>query len=346
MKKLDKNRIGLTPCEKGKTMNPVSVIIPAYNEEASIQSQVKAIRQVLSSEEIPHEIIVVNDGSEDHTAQQAIFARANVLWHTENRGYGAAIKSGIMAAKYETIVIIDADGTYPPDQIPNLVNKLETADMVVGSRTGKDVHIPWLRQPAKWFLGWLATRIAGRPIPDLNSGMRTFRGECVKQYFPILSNQFSFTTTITLALLADDYHVVYHPINYYPRIGKSKIKSWHFMDFTILILRMAMLFQPLKIFIPLAFMCGLLGVLKVIYDIIAFFPRSSEIGWSLLYQAILSSSALFLLLSALQLLLIGMVADGVVRRIAQHNRPKAPSHVVCFSDSCAYSQVKDQVMTL
>jgi glycosyltransferase involved in cell wall biosynthesis len=255
-------------------------------------------------------------------------AQAQVLRHPINRGYGAAIKTGILAAKHDIIVISDADGTYPAEEIPHLVAKLETADMVVGARTGPEVHIPMIRRPAKMVLGWLATRIAGQPIVDLNSGLRAFRRECVKQYFSILSNRFSFTTTVTLALLADDYLVVYHPINYYRRIGKSKISPRHFMDFTILVLRMAMLFQPLKVFAPLAFTCGLLGLVKVLFDVVTVFPRAHTFGWSLLYQPVLSTSAILLLLVALQLLLIGMVADGVVRRIGQHNRSQAPSHAV------------------
>jgi len=198
----------------------VSVILPAYNEEGAIGAQIKSIRGVLSSHRKPHEIIVVDDGSNDGTAEQAVRAGARVLCHSENRGYGAALKSGIVAAKYETIVIADADGTYPAEEIPVLVEKLQTADMVVGARTGEHVQIPWARRPAKWLLTHLATRISGRPIPDLNSGLRTFRRDCLTQYFPILSNQFSFTTTSTLALLADDYRVVYHPVNYYKRIGR------------------------------------------------------------------------------------------------------------------------------
>ena len=159
---------------------------------------------------------------------------------------GLLIKTGIVAAEYDTIVIIDADGTYPPDQIPHLVSKLETADMVVGARTGTDVHIPWVRRPAKWLLGLLANRVSGQSIPDLNSGLRTFRRDCVRQYFSILSDKFSFTTTVTLALLADDYRVVYHPINYYRRLGKSKVTPRNFVDFTILVLRMAMLISAIE----------------------------------------------------------------------------------------------------
>jgi len=324
---------------------PISVVIPAYNEEAAVGAQVESVRRVLISQGIIHEIVIVDDGSQDRTAEKALQAQARVLRHPGNRGYGAAIKTGIMAAKHDTIVITDSDGTYPAEEIPNLVAKLETADMVVGARTGKEVHIPIIRRPAKSFLGWLAARIAGQVIPDLNSGLRAFRRDCVKQYFSILSNRFSFTTTVTLAYLADDYLIAYHPINYYQRIGKSKITSRHFMDFTILVLRMAMLFQPLKVFTPLAFICGFLGGMKVFYDIATVFPRTGSFDWSLLYQPVLSTSAILLLLVGLQLLLIGMVADGVVRRIGQQNRSMAPSHAIRAFQSLPTAQHEQEELT-
>jgi glycosyltransferase involved in cell wall biosynthesis len=320
----------------------ISVILPAYNEEDAISDQIKSIRDVLLSCDIEHEIIVVDDGSVDRTAELAIQKGVRLLRHHENRGYGAALKTGILAAKFETIVITDADGTYPSDQIPQLVRKLENADMVVGARTGTNVNIPWLRRPAKWILGWLADRIAGGPIADLNSGLRAFHRDCVRQYFNILPNQFSFTTTITLALIADNYRIVYHPIDYYARIGKSKILPRHFMEFMILILRMAILFEPLKIFLPLAFSCGLLGVLKVVFDILAFFPRNATFGWSLLYKEVLSSSALLLLVVALQLLLIGMVADGLLKRIVQQNRTPVPSRGVWATESRSISHIQEK----
>jgi glycosyltransferase involved in cell wall biosynthesis len=306
----------------------ISVIIPAYNEEGGVGSQIVSIQDVLRSQDIAHEIIVVDDGSEDATAEKAVEAGARVLRKPENQGYGAAIKTGILAAKYDTLVIIDADGTYPADEIPNLVRKLETADMVVGARTGDNVHIPWVRRPAKWLLGLMARRLSGQAIPDLNSGLRTFRRDCVTQYFSILSNKFSFTTTVTLALLADAYRVVYHPINYYERLGKSKIRPRNFIDFAILVLRMAMLFQPLKIFGPLAFLCIMLGVVKATADSATVLSRAPVWDLSLLQHPMLSVSAVLLLLVGLQILLIGMVADGVLRRIGQGNRDLAPSHAV------------------
>ena len=305
---------------------PVTVIIPAYNEASSIDNQIQLVREVLVGHAFTYEIIVVDDGSQDATAEAALRANVRLLQHPENRGYGASLKTGILAAHYEVVVIIDADGTYPAEQIPSLVAKMENADMVVGARTGETVKIPWVRQPAKWLLRMLATRIAEQPIPDLNSGMRVFRRETIQQYFSILSNRFSFTTTSTLAYMADDYRVVYQPINYYQRVGKSKIVPWAFMDFMVLIVRMSMMFNPLKVFTPLALTFGFLGVLKTVFDVWALFARNPGAGWTLLLQPVLSTSAVLLLFVGLQLMMIGMVADGVVRRIAQHNRPLAPSY--------------------
>jgi glycosyltransferase involved in cell wall biosynthesis len=312
---------------------PVSVVIPALNEEDAVAAEVKAIHDVLRTQDIVHEIVVVDDGSEDRTAERAAKAGARVLRHLENRGYGAALKAGIRAAKHDIIVITDADGTYPPEQIPELLDKLDEADMAVGARVGTNVRIPLIRRPAKWMLGQLAQYIAGRAIPDLNSGLRAFHRDCVQQYFSILSNRFSFTTTVTLALFADDYRIIYHPIDYYARVGKSKITPRHFMDFVILVLRMAMLFQPLRVFLPLSFGFGFLGSAKVVYDIISFFPRTSAFDWSIFYQPVLSTSAILSLLISLQLLLVGLVADGVMRRIAQHDLSRVSSRAVTVSEA-------------
>ena len=303
----------------------ISIVIPTFNEEDGIGPQIETIRQALQSYHGQFEILVIDDGSTDKTAAKAREADARVLCHPTNRGYGAALKTGIRLAEHDIIVITDADGTYPADQIPNIVAQLEHADMVVGARVGSTVHIPLIRQPAKWVLRKLAEHIAGQRIPDLNSGLRAFRRKVITQYYSVLSNRFSFTTTSTLALLGDDYQVVYHPIDYYKRTGKSKIRPKHFMEFMILVLRMAMLFQPLKVFIPLACAFGVAGFLKLTFDVSLFFQRTAVIEWASLYSPILSTSTLLLLLGALQLLLVGMVADGILRRVSQHNRPEVLS---------------------
>jgi glycosyltransferase involved in cell wall biosynthesis len=303
----------------------VSVVIPAFDEENGIAGQIESVRTALEAHDIEHEILVIDDGSRDRTAERALAQGARVLRHASNRGYGASLKAGILTARHETIVITDADGTYPSDRIPDLLAALETCDMAVGARTGKTVRIPLVRRPAKWILGWLANRIAGRRIPDLNSGLRAFRRDTVKQYFTILSNQFSFTTTQTLSLIADDYEVTYVPIDYYARIGSSKITPRHFMDFMVLVLRVAMLFQPLRVFLPLSLGFGALGILKIAADVFAFFVLRGGTAVEALQRPVLSTSALLLLMVALQLAVLGLVADGVLRRIAQQGRALVPS---------------------
>jgi glycosyltransferase involved in cell wall biosynthesis len=303
----------------------VSVIIPAFDEENGIAGQIKSVRDTLEAKDIEHEILVVDDGSRDATAERALQAGARVLRHAQNRGYGASLKAGILAAHHETIVITDADGTYPSDRIPALLDALETSDMAVGARIGQTVRIPLIRRPAKWVLGWVANRIAGRRIPDLNSGLRAFRRDTAEQYFTILSNKFSFTTTITLSFIADDYEVTYVPIDYYARIGRSKITPRHFMDFMVLVFRVAMLFQPLRVFLPLSLGFGALGVIKIVSDIVAFFFLRGGTGIEALQRPVLSTSALLLLMVSLQLAVLGLVADGVLRRIAQQGRALLPS---------------------
>lgn len=307
---------------------PISVVIPAYDEENAIGQEIEAVRRALTTHRIEHEILVVDDGSTDRTGELAAAAGARVLQHVGNRGYGAAIKDGIKAARHDIIAITDADGTYPADRLPDLLAEMKTADMVVGARTGSHVRIPLVRRPAKWILNILANLIAGRRIPDLNSGFRVFRRDTARQYFAILSNQFSFTTTITLAFLADEYRVVYTPINYHTRIGRSKIGPLHFMEFMILVLRMAMLFQPLRVFLPLAMIFGAVGTGKAISDLYFFFQRTPSPGISLLDQPVLSASAILMLLTGLQLLVVGLVADGVLRRIAQQGGSPVSSRAI------------------
>jgi glycosyltransferase involved in cell wall biosynthesis len=283
----------------------VSVVIPAHNEEQSIQSVVTEVRELLAQNNFCAEIIVVDDGSQDGTASAAQSGGARVLQHRSNRGYGAALKAGIVAATYDAIAIMDADGTYPARYLPQLLTELEHADMVVGARLGDDVHIPLVRRPAKWVLKHLANYVSNARIPDLNSGLRVFRREIAMQYFPILPNYFSFTTTITLAMLCDNYAVSYIPIDYRKRQGHSKIVPWDAGSFAILILRMAMLFRPLRVFLPLALVCLSYGVIKTVID--------------LTHDPNISASAILSMMSALLIVLIGMLGDAIATRLGRLN---------------------------
>ena len=283
----------------------VSVVIPAFNEEHGVGPVVAELRETLGRQSIKAEIIVVDDGSVDKTAEAAAAAGARVLRHRSNRGYGAALKSGITAATNDSVVITDADGTYPSEYIPEMLARLETADMVVGARIGANVKIPRVRRPAKWVLNRLANYMTNARIPDLNSGLRAFRRNVAMQYFAILPDQFSWTTTITLAMHCDKYAVVYFPIDYRARRGRSKIVPWDAGNFAVLILRTAMLFRPLRIFIPVVLLCLLYGFAKMSIDMV----RDPNI----------SASALLAFMSALIILLIGMLGDALATRLGRLN---------------------------
>lgn len=297
----------------------VTVIIPAYNEESGIYESIVNVQKTLDKAGIEYEIIVVDDGSRDNTFNLAQKAGAVVIKHLKNSGYGASLKSGIQYAKNEIIVITDADGTYPAKSIPEMISKLEEADMVVGARIGQEVRIPLVRKPAKWFLRRLASYITGESIPDLNSGLRVFRRECALQYFSILPDKFSFTTTITVAMICNGYNVVFIPIDYYKRAGKSKIVPWDFINFSILVIRLSMLFNPLKIFLPVSYLCLIFGGIKLAFDIGIAIEKSQGSLWNFLFtHQVFSISALILLMSGLQILLIGMVADGIIRNFSRY----------------------------
>jgi len=284
----------------------LSVVIPAFNEELAVGESVRELRELFASTNIEAEIVVVDDGSKDQTARRAKAAGARVIQHRSNRGYGASLKTGIIAASNEIIAITDADGTYPAKFLPEMLVELEHTDMVVGSRTGADVNIPLVRKPAKWFLRVMANYVANTKIPDLNSGLRVFRRDVAMQYFAILSDQFSFTTTITLAMLCDKYAVTYLPIDYRERQGKSKIMPWDAGSFAVLILRVAMLFRPLRVFLPLVVACLVYGVIKA--------------GVDLTHDPNISASAIFALVSALLMVLIGMLGDAVATRLGRFNQ--------------------------
>lgn len=286
-------------------VDAVSVVIPAFNEQGAVATVIAEVRDRLREKGFEAEILIVDDGSSDGTAAAAQAAGARVIQHRSNRGYGAALKTGIAAASHDRIGIIDADGTYPASYLPTLFADLEHADMVVGARTGAEVHIPLVRRPAKWVLNRLANYVSNARIADLNSGLRVFRKEVVMQYFAILPDQFSWTTTITLAMHCDKYAVSYVPINYRDRQGTSKIVPWDAGNFAILILRTAMLFRPLRVFLPLVILCFVYGTGKMIVDM----TRDPNI----------SASAIAALLSGLQILLIGMLGDAMATRIGRLN---------------------------
>jgi glycosyltransferase involved in cell wall biosynthesis len=284
--------------ELESTENAVSVVIPAFNEGDHIAEQVRAVEAVLRETDWRYEIIVVNDGSSDETAQRAATTGARVLSRQRNAGYGASIKAGIKAARHDWILITDADGTYPADAIPGLLDLARHNEMVVGARTGANESIPYARRPAKWFLRRLASYLAGQRLPDINSGLRLMRRSLVRKYEHLLPPGFSFTTTITLAATCNGHAVAYVPIDYRPRLGDSKIRPRHAYDFTLLILRTIVFFNPLKVFIPLGAVLAVAGLAKFVYDV---------------FLDNLSESAVLGLLGALIVWAVGLLADQNAR---------------------------------
>ena len=284
--------------EPARIERAVTVVIPAYNEGGHVAAQVEAVRRTMQQTGWPFEIIVVDDGSTDQTAVEADSTGVRVLRRVRNQGYGAALKLGIHHAKHGWILITDADGTYPVEAIPELLSLAEKNEMVVGARLGKSVQIPLARRPAKWFLRRLASYLAGQNLPDINSGLRLMRRSLVQRYLTLLPDGFSFTTTITLAAACDGHAVAYVPIDYHARLGSSKIRARHAYDFTLLILRTIVFFNPLKVFIPAGALLALAGVGKFVYDVT---------------QRDLKESLLVALLGPLIIWAVGLLADQNAR---------------------------------
>jgi len=285
----------------------VSVIIPVYNEEEAVQNVIRAINGDLKSLNENCEVIVVNDGSTDNTRKLLEEAKLDVrlINHDHNMGYGAALKTGIKNAKAEIIVITDADGTYPNDRIPELVRAFEESnyDMVVGARTGKNVSISLIRKPAKWFLNKLANYLSGYNIPDLNSGLRVMKKEVVQKFTYLLPDGFSFTSTITLAMLSNGYSVKYIPVDYHKRKGKSKIRPVKdTLNFIQLIFRMVLYFDPLRVFVPLSVILVLLSFVVLI-------------GSWVFFEEIFDVTFGTILMSAVMVVAIGMLADLIDKKI-------------------------------
>lgn len=279
----------------------ITVLIPAFNEEGALESTIRAILACARVAE-DFEVIVIDDGSKDRTAEVAARLPVTLVRHPVNRGYGSSLMSGMRRAKHDWILIADADGTYPLEDIPRLLAEAKVADMVVGARTGSEVHVPLLRRPGKWIITRLAEYLSQTRIPDLNSGFRIFRKEAAMRFISLYPEGFSFTTTITLAFMTNGYHVVFVPINYHRRVGKSSIKPLRdFTGFFILIIRICACFRPLNVFIPPALFFLAAGIGKGIVDYMG--------------QGHLGLLAIAAALTGVQMIFIGLLADLIDRRM-------------------------------
>lgn len=226
----------------------VTVLIPAYNEEKSIGNTVNRVKELHPD----FEVLVIDDGSTDTTMQAAMDAGANVWPHPYNIGNGAAIKSGLRVAQGEWIVMMDADNQHNPEDIDRLLEHKEQYDMVIGARTKKS-STAWHRDLANYFYNKFATYVTKFKIDDLTSGFRLVRKSTAGQYIYLLPNTFSYPTTLTMSYLRSGRSIKYVPIEVKKRLGNSKIRLVEDgIRFFLIIFKIATLFSPLRIFLPIS----------------------------------------------------------------------------------------------
>ncbi len=279
----------------------ISIIIPAYNVEGSIGATLNGLRDWQGRAEI----IVVDDGSSDCTGDIARQAGMRVIRHQHNKGYGAALKTGIRAASGEIIVMMDADGEHNAAQLGCLLDAFGDNDMVVGAR-GRGSNAPLIRRPGKWILGKVANYLAQTQIPDLNSGFRAFRKEVALRFLHILPNGFSFTTTLTLALFKEGYNTAYVPITTAPRVGTSTVNPIRDgINTLMLIIRIIALFDPVKVFLPTSAVMFLIGLVYWIASGIFRYSAHIEPAFHI------PQGAMMMIVSAVIVFMFGILADQV-----------------------------------
>jgi glycosyltransferase involved in cell wall biosynthesis len=271
----------------------VSVVIPACNEAGAIADVVRELAGIAGWSEI----LVIDDGSSDDTAARAVAAGARVLRHPYRKGNGAAVKTGIRAAAGEYVLIIDGDGQHRPADALRLVARLGEYDLVVGARA-PGTQAGLTRRAGNAVLNGLASFLTERQIPDLTSGFRAARRECLVEFLHLLPNGFSTPTTTTMAFLRAGYNVAFEPVEARPRVGASKIRlSSDGPKFLLIMMRVMTIFSPLRIFLPISIVSLLAGAAYGIYTVIE--------------QGKIPNGAVLLIMFAVIVFLVGLVSDQV-----------------------------------
>ncbi len=274
----------------------VSIILPAYNEEEAIGTTLQKMLELKLHEK--YEIIVVDDGSLDRTSEIAGGFPVRLYRHHSNKGYGASLKTGIRKATGDYVILMDSDGQHDPKYIHEIETRLENADMVIGERSHTSFQVK-RRKAGKRLIKRIGEYLVEQKLPDYNSGFRGFHRETISGMLHLMPNGFSFSTTSTLAYLKEGYNIDTFPIEVSERIGrKSNVKMVKDGSKTILLLfRIIMLFNPLKVFFPASVISFLLGLGFGIAGYL-FFDR-------------FSNGAVVLTMLGMFLFFIGLVADQI-----------------------------------
>ena len=275
-------------------MMKISIVLPAKNESAAIGQTIAQIQQL----QLVHEIIVVNDGSTDQTKQVAETAGAKVVTHPYSKGNGAAIKTGARTATGDIIVFMDADGQHDPQDIPRLIEKIEQGyDLVVGARQkGSQASVG--RGIANALYNNLATYMTEQKVEDLTSGFRAVRADKFREFIYLLPNGFSYPTTSTMAFFRAGYSVTYVPIHAAKRIGKSHIQPMKDgVRFFLIIFKIATLFSPLKMFLPIA--------------VLLFMMATGWYGFTLYEVGRFTNMSALLYTGSIMIFLMGLISEQV-----------------------------------
>ncbi len=280
----------------------VSIVLPVYNEAGHLRAEIDRISLAMDASHFSYEIVVVDDGSDDGSSEALESIEGiRLIRLPVNRGSGMARKVGTRESLGDVVVWTDVDMTYPNDRIPELVKELEGYDQVVGARTSEQGTHKAMRVPAKWTIRKLAAYLANTDIPDLNSGFRAFRRDVAAQFLHLLPTGFSCVTTITMTFLANGYTVKYIPIDYAPRAGESKF-HWRkdTTRYLVQVVRLVLSYNPLRAFGPIFGILAAVGFIKLGFDL-------ADKAWRV------PTNTLLILFAAFQVLVIGLLADLVVR---------------------------------
>lgn len=280
----------------------ISVVLPAKNEFAAIGQTILKI----NSFNIVSEIIVVDDGSTDSTKEVALQSGAKVVSHSYSKGNGAAIKTGARVATGDVIVFMDADGQHDPKDIPSLIEKIEQGyDLVVGARQ-KGSQASFGRGIANKLYNMLATYMTEHPVEDLTSGFRAVRAEKFREFIYLLPNGFSYPTTSTMAFFRAGYSVAYVPIHAAKRIGKSHIHPVKDgIRFFLIIFKIATLFSPLKMFLPIA--------------VSLFIVATSWYGYTLYEYGRFTNMSALLYTGSVMIFLMGLISEQITALMYKEN---------------------------